>query len=129
MRMDTLAAGAYLAVRVREPGGLAQIQSLARRLGAVSALTILGIILYQRGYGHTPLVTTLGFSCNAALAFSVIALALSSEENPMVSRVFSLGALRFFGKYSYCLYMIHMLVEETLSKYVNADRLVPEVWG
>lgn len=129
MRMDTLAAGAYLVLRVREPDGLARIQPLARYAALSSIGVMAGIMIYQKGYGHTPLVTTAGFSCNAILACSVIAMSLAPADHPFLNRAFSTRTLQFFGKYSYCLYMVHMLVEETLAKRVNANTLAPEVWG
>lgn len=114
--MDTLAIGAYQAIRFRGPQGAARVQPLAPWEPALSCATIAPVMLYQKGYGHTRLVTMVGFSCNAVLAGACLALTLAPSGTPILSKTFSYSTLRFLGKYSYCLYIIHEPVAQIVCK-------------
>jgi len=107
-RMDTFAAGALLAYLVRRdllrslPGWLPR---------TILALSVVGFALigwFERSLDpFTKLMMTIGYEATAAGAFALIWLA--ATDRGLVKSVCSLAPLRFFGKYSYGIYIYHHL--------------------
>ena len=102
-RMDSLLLGAFLA--------LIPLPSLrtARRVACV-ALLVFGVTVWK---GHTAFfqsspIQGLGYSALAFLSASLLTMSL--HPRTMVSRIFSSKLLRFYGKYSYGLYLWHFFL-------------------
>lgn len=107
-RMDSLAAGALIALVARGPGGLARIAGLARRSGRLGAALLLGLFLWLGGLDVEHVVVgTVGFSLTAAVAAALLVSVLRAPAASPLSVFFAAAPLRFFGRYSYALYVIH----------------------
>jgi peptidoglycan/LPS O-acetylase OafA/YrhL len=113
-RADSLAMGAIVALAARDPGDWEILLKWARRL-ALPALgaVILGRVLNPHctvGPGDTPTFFMNTFELTlAGIFFGVcIALAVASHTENLAHRILASHFLRFFGKYSYCLYICHL---------------------
>lgn len=121
-RMDSLAIGAIVALAARDPNDWEKLLKWARRL----ALPALGAILLGRvlnpsctgGPGDAPtfFMSTFELTLNGIFFAAWIAIAVSSHRQRMGNRILSSRFLRFFGKYSYCLYVCHLPVIVVFAK-------------
>ena len=114
-RMDALAAGACLALVPLPPPWFGR---LAAGLGAAS----LPVIAFASG-GSLPETMGMqrwGLIAALLLAVGVLVLARGSD---VVARLFTNRALRSLGKYSYCIYLTHLLVIETIAKWITAPQM------
>lgn len=101
-RMDGLALGAALAILFRS-GLRKRCQQLALPVFAVSAAGMILICALRHTTAHADrLVYTLGFSVVAVAYGSLLTLSLGP-----LAGLFSMRALRMFGKYSYGMYLYH----------------------
>jgi peptidoglycan/LPS O-acetylase OafA/YrhL len=115
-RMDDLAVGAAIACVMRGPRGLAPLVPIARVLGSacllyvVAAMVVSGAFVLWQDW-----TVTLGFSV-ASLGFGCALIgALSTSPSSFVSRVLASSPLRVLGKYSYCLYVVHLPIVVSLT--------------
>jgi peptidoglycan/LPS O-acetylase OafA/YrhL len=115
-RADSLAMGAIVALAARDPGDWQILLKWARRLALPALGTILlGRILNPRctvGPGDTPTFFMNTFELTLAGIFFAawIAIAVASHRESLGHRLLASPFLRFFGKYSYCLYVSHLPV-------------------
>ncbi|HTP53228.1 MAG TPA: acyltransferase [Anaeromyxobacteraceae bacterium] len=107
-RADALAAGALVALAVREPGGLVRLRALAPWVLAGAALAI-AAIWFARGafFGGDPVVQVWGFSALALGYGAVLVLVLSASAGSLLGRSLASRPLRAAGRYSYGLYVLH----------------------
>jgi len=113
-RMDTLATGALVAVIAHDSRSWASLQ---RYLGWFfgAALGALGVIWASLGAfaEYHALMQTIGFTALCVLFGALVARAATPGDG-RVTRAFSTPVLRFFGKYSYAMYLFH----ETIAVFV-----------
>ncbi len=129
-RMDALAAGALVALAIRDESGL----SILKRWAPFVAMAGLGIVA---GYGlvnggFSPLddwVRTAGFTVLALLFAAVLALVLGLKSGGMAATLLSNPALRWLGRYSYATYLIHLPVAVILSRKIDFGDVIPELAG
>jgi len=101
-RLDTLAAGALLAV---SPKPAAWFGWFTASLGVAG---LLGTALWcGKSLPFAPEMQQLGLVCTLSMGVGVLTLARSSM---LLQPVFGFAPLRSLGKYSYCIYLTHMLV-------------------
>lgn len=106
-RADSLLIGGALALLYRSPHW-PRVLRLAPTTFLVCFFAVLASILL----GHGPLITWF----DQAVRYTVLAIgfagliACSLPQGSPASRIFSLPTLRFFGKYSYGLYVLHVFV-------------------
>jgi peptidoglycan/LPS O-acetylase OafA/YrhL len=106
-RMDALAAGALIALLVRDGVEPARLARGARRALAASGAAIVAIAVARRSFViEDPVVHTLGMSATAAASASVVALA--TLDGSRVDRVFRARPLRAIGVVSYGMYIVHL---------------------
>jgi len=109
-RIDTLAVGGLLAIVAQREGGPKMLLSMCGK----AALGLGAVIIVLSAFGaltHAGL-PVLHQIRNTLYAFFFGALTLLSlrPRTELVARVFRTGVLRFFGKYSYGLYVYHGLL-------------------
>jgi peptidoglycan/LPS O-acetylase OafA/YrhL len=109
-RMGTLGMGAWLALALQEPIMKAWIYRHASKF-LIGSVIALGALNFPdlRMYGSEPAMQTIGFPLLAIFAASVIVYAVRSDRpGRWYQRVLTSRRLRFFGKYSYGMYVLHL---------------------
>jgi peptidoglycan/LPS O-acetylase OafA/YrhL len=119
-RLDTLAAGALFAV-IPRPG--AWLGWLATPLGLAGLLTT-GFVSGS-SIPATPAQQSWGLLSALLLGVGMLSLARSSR---VLQPLFGLWPLRSLGKYSYCIYLTHMLVVEQLTRLAIPQAAAPASW-
>ncbi len=100
-RLGVLAAGGWLAIVWREPGGWPRIKHLL-----VPCAVVFGtILLLERTV--LPILSFLEPTLALLVGASLVALAAAGKQGPLNSAFFESGVLRWFGKYSYGIYVYH----------------------
>jgi len=108
-RMDSLLAGAMLALALRGPRPDAWL-SRTRLYSVIAVCGLILIILFIRAgtlFFTSTAMTSWGYSMIAGVYVGVLALALLPST--VANRVGRVSVLRFFGRYSYGLYVWHDL--------------------
>jgi len=116
-RMDSLLAGALLSLGIRGREGEQWVKPRTVRWIFALAAATLGIAIFvSKSVSFiSPAISTFGFSAIAVAGACIIALALI--PNTMASRVGKAGFLRFYGRYSYGLYIWHFLPSPMLASW------------
>jgi len=129
-RTDSLAAGAIVALAARDKDDWKILSTWARRLAwpAFFAVILTRVVSPNctEGPGASPvfLMGTVEISLVAIFFSSCVAIAINVGPRHMIHRVLSASLPRFFGKYSYCLYVCHLPLIAVLAKAgVNSDYL------
>lgn len=131
-RLDGLAIGALLALAQRR--GL--LPMLDRWVPLVVIAGVAGIIGCTIMGGHTwwwnRWMQWYGYSLIAIVAGAMLVSAVNRPADSRWPRMLSTGWLRAFGKYSYCLYLIHTPVMLVVREYVfnpdDYDKLEISPW-
>jgi peptidoglycan/LPS O-acetylase OafA/YrhL len=110
-RVDTLALGALLALALRSGRELTRYRQHAW-LVVWGSVVMLAMLFLMRG-GLSPLdrhVQTIGLTTPALLFAAVLLLVLTSKPDATLYRIFTHPTLSFLGRYSYAIYVFHLLV-------------------
>jgi peptidoglycan/LPS O-acetylase OafA/YrhL len=117
-RLDGLVIGALLAIALRR--GI--MPALNRLAPIVAVAGVAGLIVITILGGHTwwwnRRMQQFGYSLIAVTAGAMLVGAISRPADGLWSRMLSAGWLRAFGKYSYCLYLIHLPLMRAVREYV-----------
>jgi peptidoglycan/LPS O-acetylase OafA/YrhL len=121
-RFDGIALGSLLALLVRERGIAGIRTTLMPYVPWVAAVSVL-VIAVACARHRTTIWSgapgqTFGYSFVAILCSCVFLWALTSTENQWVGWIFTRPWLRFFGRYSYALYLFHLPVSRFVQDYV-----------
>lgn len=115
-RLDTLGVGAMLAVLVREPGFWTRIRARAP-VGLVLALVGVAVIsipdrsMEQNGFW----MQAVGYTLLAFAGASLVVYAIDpAAQDKIVTRFLRSRFMRFLGKYSYAMYIIHFPLAWTM---------------
>jgi peptidoglycan/LPS O-acetylase OafA/YrhL len=107
-RADSLCVGAMVALAVRSPNGLGQIRRVAPVVAAVtSALLVLLATALSDASGDHPAIVTIGLTLLAFLFGAILVLIISTPLTGRLREVFAMRWLRFLGRHSYALYVVH----------------------
>jgi len=101
-RLDTLAAGALLAVSPKPAAWFGWVTAPLGLAGLLGTALCCG-----KSLPFAPEMQQLGLVCTLSMGVGVLTLARSSTR---LQPVFGFAPLRSLGKYSYCIYLTHMLV-------------------
>jgi peptidoglycan/LPS O-acetylase OafA/YrhL len=118
-RLDGLAIGAIVAVAARRPGGL-HLAWYVPPLIAGAAVTTFIVVVSVPVAVFEPYAKWVPASalCNTALACWFAALLIMAIDHwSVTARVCRTSVLRFFGRYSYALYVFHMPVAYFVGSY------------
>src|SRR5207302_1599647 len=123
-RMDGLAIGGLLALAARRPQGIRALLPWAIVIAVLSGLSILAIIWWNRSMsasGHNGM--TIRFTLYALLFGAMLVFALTAAPASIPGRLWNSRLLRFFGKYSYGLYVFHYLLFPIFDQHLPAAEL------
>lgn len=117
LRMDALAMGGLLALAVRGPGGVKALYPWA-----IAGVIFLATFLLPISLLHKRLlaIPELLF---AAFFAGVILLALAASKEGWWGKLWSSPLLRFFGKYSYGMYVFQNLLIPVFASWLSVDIL------
>jgi peptidoglycan/LPS O-acetylase OafA/YrhL len=121
-RADALLMGGILALAVRH-GYRKQILRLAGPVACLGAVALIGFFFGLRGIQWTtPTMLRFGFTVNALFFASLVALMLNPAG--WFTRFCTASWLRFLGRYSYGLYIMHSVLpsfyRDSLPRLVNS---------
>src|SRR5512132_2916891 len=115
-RGDTLFVGGLLAIDYRR-GGLERYARVAKLAAAAAALVLVALIATYRQLDYHDAGTAMfGSIAIMLLGASGVVIAASSEASKF-ARWLRSGFLRFFGRYSYAIYIVHTAVLAGLNHY------------
>jgi len=123
-RVDSLAIGSAIALLARSPGGLELMKKLSP-YAIATGLIVLLMTLVRAGpaYHRDALMVTVGFSAIPLAYGGVLVLVVTTSG--LFNRALRSSVLRFFGRYSYGLYVIHQPVLIVFAKLgVVPDRFL-----
>jgi peptidoglycan/LPS O-acetylase OafA/YrhL len=126
-RLDTLATGAGIAILARRPGGLAALARIAHVALPASLIAFAAIQTWIRlsqpavsgyeaitrqvlGVNNAPLMQTIGFTVLCMFYGALLVQVLATPAASRFGRIFEMGWLRSFGRYSYAMYLFHFFV-------------------
>ena len=120
-RMDSLAIGAFVALCQRDEQGWLRLQRITTQ---VSVIASIGLALVA-AFPHSAFsLSTIDITLRGLLFGGVLAILIDAPATSLAHKSASAPILRFFGKYSYCLYVVHQPVSLVLRKGgVTFDRL------
>jgi peptidoglycan/LPS O-acetylase OafA/YrhL len=131
-RLDGLATGALLAWLLRR-ASLAGLNRWAPWVALGGAAGIVAVVIDAGDpWWWNPRMQQVGFSLIALTAGAMVVMAVTRPPESAWTRSLSAGWLRAFGKYSYCLYLIHLPVMRAMREYVfnpdNVEALTIAPW-
>ena len=123
-RMDSLAAGAFLACAYRNPALWSRVLHARKWLATVAALSLLSLLfLFHTIDKLAPLDQLVAFPSFIALGAVAVASAANGSE------WLSSRTLRFIGKISYGMYVWHLVVMRFILTQVSVpDTTSPRAW-
>ena len=119
-RLDGLALGAFVAVTVRQPGGLERLVRALPWVAAIAASLLVATIGWTRFVSRENMefVLPVRASLIQVLLGCLLVWALAAPQHSSISRLFQVRWLMFLGTYSYGLYVYHHFI----SYYLTVNR-------
>jgi peptidoglycan/LPS O-acetylase OafA/YrhL len=119
-RIDALAIGALIAVIARNPSSWLRLEKMSRWALPVAGASLAMIWIAVGSFSELhPLMQTIGFTALGILFGSLIVLAISLPSGHWMSRTLRTRVLRFFGKYSYAMYLFHLTIAQQIRGRVD----------
>jgi peptidoglycan/LPS O-acetylase OafA/YrhL len=126
-RIDTLAIGALISLAVRQSSAPSGLYAAAPWCTVAAFVSMSAVFVARDGIWFSDrFVNTFGFSILAFGWGGLLVMCLPGYPNPLVRRIFSSRLLRFFGVYSYGLYVLHHLILPHLPAAPFAALQLPE---
>ena len=118
-RMDTLAAGAFLAALARGPARRPVVAGRARAVAVLAGLTVLGLAVTGDGpFVKGKAMQLVGYSALALLFAALLWLAVEASPRAWSARLLSSKVMRAVGRYSYTMYLFHYAIILALASRV-----------
>ncbi len=129
-RADSLAIGALVALCARAPRDWKTLEKWASFLALPALCTVIAIRVLNPEATSSPgsspnfYMGTFAISLLGIFFGSCLTMAVSLRQESLTHRILGSSFLRFFGKYSYCLYVCHMPLVVFFAKLgLRSDRL------
>lgn len=120
LRMDGLLLGGWVALAIRRPGGIEKLLRPACLVAAVAGGIMFAMFLHDGGlYRGNRDVMTAGYSL-LGVFFAAMLLPIVSSPPNLLQRALGAGWLRFFGRYSYGMYVFHYMLLPQFVKLLPA---------
>lgn len=109
-RADSLSIGGCIAIMIRQDWGIKLFKRITPYIaGVVLVIILVGVYISGSANPYTPFFGTFGYSLLDIFFGCIIILGLSDFF--FFKRLFSSRILRFWGKYSYSMYIFHHPIE------------------
>ncbi len=127
-RLDGLALGAFLAISMRQPGGLGRLVRALPWVLTIAGVPLAATFAWTRLAPHSALelVLPVRAALIQVLLGCLLVGALVAAESSAISRLFRSRPMTFLGTYSYGLYVYHHFISYYLT--VNRTELVLADW-
>lgn len=130
-RMDSLAIGSLLALLVN--GVAADLVRFARAAPWVlltAALACAAMLLKHGSFSYQHrTIQMVGYTVVAIGAAALLVMTVTSPPDRFLGRTFSANWLRFLGKYSYGIYVIHSFVHHWMKEHWSLAQIRPMVFN
>jgi peptidoglycan/LPS O-acetylase OafA/YrhL len=130
-RLDGLLAGSFVALARRDRADWARLQRWAGRLVLGLGCLLVGIAVGQGHFtvcGERPdqsIGLTVGIGALAVFFSGLIVMAVSAPKTSRIRILLENGWLRSIGKYSYAMYVFHILIQHVTLSLVSPLSYVP----
>ncbi|MBX3389453.1 MAG: acyltransferase [Phycisphaeraceae bacterium] len=147
-RLDALAVGAFIALVVRQAGGLERLAAAARVVIPVVGLLLIGdgVFRYWTHSGrigeeglfsaNLPEIQAAGLTVLAVFFGAILVRAVAASQREIADpgarrsrlvRVFESRVLRSFGKYSYAMYLFHLPLRALVRDLILKQKQLPMI--
>jgi peptidoglycan/LPS O-acetylase OafA/YrhL len=124
-RMDTLAFGALVAVLMRGPFYAPdRFARVSHVLLAGTLLLFLALMPFGAVRHDSSVTLTVGYTVVGLFAAAGLVALVHAGDDCVAGRFFRSRFLRFFGKYSYAIYLSHVPLRDTLRRTIFPDSLL-----
>jgi peptidoglycan/LPS O-acetylase OafA/YrhL len=128
-RADSLALGGLLAWLARR-GLLTPLAGVAPAWAGIAVAAAIGVAVAEESpWWWEPWMQRLGYSLWALAGGGLIVAAVTRPRESVWPRALSASWLRACGKYSYCMYLIHLPISRLLQEFIVSGEQFPALFG
>ena len=131
-RMDTLAAGALVASLLHDRRHVETLAAVARPLAWGALAVFVGVRVWRWDVQEPaldPVFQIAGYTPIAVCFAAFVAAAVLAPPGSFLRRFLASGALTFFGKYSYAMYLFHLPIRALVRDTVFPPARFPTLLG
>ncbi len=124
-RVDALAMGGIVAVLVRQQGDGTRLTPWFWTAFGLSLLAAIPMYILGSGSG-SGWQQVVKYSLYGSVYASFIGILVTTSPASRLNRLMSLSALKWFGTYSYCLYLVHPFLMTAFDRWLPAETIASE---